>query len=79
MIYKDAPLEISKAIKTAKVIKDFLPKPDDLVLKDKTVRIMINLNKNSVDFFKKESQRLGVPYQKISLLRNKKKGLQNRF
>ena len=79
MIYKDAPLEISKAIKTAKVIKDFLPKPDDLVLKDKTVRIMINLNKNSVDFFKKESQRLGVPYQKSSLLRNKKKGLQNRF
>ncbi|MCB1175988.1 MAG: CopG family transcriptional regulator [Leptospiraceae bacterium] len=64
-IYKDAPKDIGLAIKSSKVITDFLPSPENLVLKDDSVRITINLSKQSVDFFKKESKKLGVPYQKM--------------
>jgi len=36
-----------------KVISDFLPSPEELVLKDETVKITIALSKTSVDFFKR--------------------------
>ena len=34
-----------------KVIKDFLPPPDQLVLKEENVKVTIALKKSSVDFF----------------------------
>ncbi|OHB47337.1 MAG: hypothetical protein A2094_04525 [Planctomycetes bacterium GWE2_41_14] len=34
-----------------KVIKDFLPPPDRLVLKEENVKVTIALKKSSVDFF----------------------------
>ncbi|MCP5512451.1 MAG: CopG family transcriptional regulator [Leptospiraceae bacterium] len=64
-IYKNAPDEIGDAIVSSKIIKDFLPDPEDLVFKEETVRVTINLSKQSIDFFKKESLRLGVPYQRM--------------
>lgn len=48
-----------------KVIKDFLPRPEDLVLKEKTVKVTIDLNKSCIDFFKKYSQEIHIPYQKM--------------
>ncbi len=65
MIYKKAPKDIAEAIETAQIIKDFLPSPEKLVQKNKTVRVTINLSKDSIDFFKKESRKNGVPYQKM--------------
>ena len=50
--------------RTQKVI-DFLPLPKDLVLKKRSVKITLNLSENSINFFKKESKKLGVPYQRI--------------
>ena len=47
----------------AKVIKDFLPKPEDLVLKEDNVKVTLSLSKKSVDFFKHESKKLDTPYQ----------------
>jgi predicted DNA binding CopG/RHH family protein len=47
----------------AKVIKDFLPKPEDLVLKEDNVKITLSLSKKSVDFFKSEARKLDTPYQ----------------
>jgi predicted DNA binding CopG/RHH family protein len=44
---------------------DFLPSPADLAKKEETARITINLNKTSIDFFKKEAIKTGVPYQKL--------------
>ena len=64
-IYKNAPDEIGDAIVSSQIIKDFLPDPEDLVFKEETVRVTINLSKQSIDFFKKESLRLGVPYQRM--------------
>jgi len=34
-----------------KVIKDFLPPPDQLVVKEENVKVTIALKKSSVDFF----------------------------
>ncbi len=48
-----------------KVIKDFLPPPDQLVLKEENVKITISLKKSSVEFFKKEAQKRRTSYQKM--------------
>jgi predicted DNA binding CopG/RHH family protein len=48
-----------------RVIKDFLPPPDQLVLKEENVKITISLKKSSVDFFKKEAQKHRMSYQKM--------------
>jgi hypothetical protein len=36
-----------------RIVKDFLPSPDHLVLKEENVKITISLRKSSIDFFKK--------------------------
>ncbi len=48
-----------------RVVKDFLPPPDKLVLKEENVKITISLNKASVDFFKQEAQKHHTSYQKM--------------
>ena len=48
-----------------KIVKDFLPKPEDLVFKEDTVKVTLNLSKSSIEFFKEVAQRHGSQYQKI--------------
>ncbi len=48
-----------------RVVRDFLPPPDQLVLKDENIKITISLKKSSVDFFKKEAQKHRMSYQKM--------------
>jgi predicted DNA binding CopG/RHH family protein len=48
-----------------KVVKDFLPPPDRLVLKEENVKVTISLKKDSVDFFKKEAKKHHTSYQKM--------------
>ena len=48
-----------------KVIADFLPSPEELALKDETVRVTISLSKTSVDFFKKEAKKYNTQYQRM--------------
>jgi len=48
-----------------KVISDFLPSPEELALKDETVRVTIALSKTSVDFFKNEAKKYNTQYQKM--------------
>lgn len=47
------------------IVKDFLPSPEELVLKEKTVRVTINLKESSIDFFKKMAHKHHTQYQKI--------------
>ena len=61
--YSEAPTNVAEAISGAKVIEDFLPRPEDLLLRDDTVKITISLTKKSVDFFKNSANKQGVPYQ----------------
>lgn len=44
---------------------DFLPKPEDLVFKEDTVKVTLNLSKSSVDFFKEIARKHGSQYQKV--------------
>ncbi|NLX06007.1 MAG: CopG family transcriptional regulator, partial [Phycisphaerae bacterium] len=57
--YEDKPLG------KVRVVKDFLPKPEDLVLKDEQVKVTLSLTKSSVEFFKKEARKHGTRYQKM--------------
>jgi len=57
--YTDEPMD------NVKVISDFLPSPEELVLKDQTVKITLSLSKSSVDFFKKEAKKYNTQYQKM--------------
>ena len=47
------------------IVKDFLPKPEDLVFKEETVKVTLNLSRSSVDFFKQIAQKNGSQYQKV--------------
>ena len=48
-----------------RVVRDFLPSPEELALKDETVKVTIALSKTSVDFFKKEAKKYNTQYQKM--------------
>ena len=48
-----------------KVVRDFLPSPDELAFKEEQVKVTIGLSKSSVDFFKKQAKRHHTQYQKM--------------
>lgn len=54
--YTDEPIN-------AKVIKDFLPKPEDLVFKEDNVKVTLKLSRKSLEFFKRQSERFNTHYQ----------------
>ena len=55
--YTDEPLG------RVRVIKDFLPPPDGLVLRRDHVKVTMSLSQASVDFFKKEARKRHTSYQ----------------
>jgi predicted DNA binding CopG/RHH family protein len=61
--YVNAPKDIAKALKGAKAISDFLPPPEDLILKEPKVKVTIALSSKSVDFFKKHAKKNNTKYQ----------------
>ena len=52
-------------ISKVKIVKDFLPEPKDLVLKNDTVKVTLNLSRSSVEFFKGIAKKHGSQYQKV--------------
>ena len=48
-----------------RVIKDFLPPPEKLILKERNIKITINLKESSVGYFKNLAGKYHTPYQKI--------------
>jgi len=57
--YTDEPIQIGEEV------PNFLPKPEDLVFTESKKKVTISLEENSVAFFKREAQRLKVPYQRM--------------
>jgi len=57
--YKDEPMG------KVRIVKDFLPSPEQLALKEETVKVTISLSKASIDFFKKEAERHHTQYQRM--------------
>jgi predicted DNA binding CopG/RHH family protein len=54
--YKNEPIE-------AKVIRDFLPRPENLVLNEKKERVTLTLTKSSLEFFKTAAKKHNASYQ----------------
>ncbi len=48
-----------------KVIRDSLPLPDELALKEDTIKVTLVLSKSSVDYFKNLAEQKGTRYQKM--------------
>ncbi|MDR3608934.1 MAG: CopG family transcriptional regulator [Ignavibacteriaceae bacterium] len=48
-----------------KIVRDFLPSPDELVFKNDNIKVTINLSKSSLEFFKKLAKQNGSQYQKV--------------
>ena len=55
--YSDEP------IGKIKIAKDFLPSPEELVLKEDTVKVTLLLSKDSIGYFKHEAEKHGSHYQ----------------
>jgi hypothetical protein len=48
-----------------RVVRDFLPPPDQLVLKEDHLKVTISLKKSSIDFFKMQAKKHKTSYQKM--------------
>jgi hypothetical protein len=47
------------------IVEDFLPPPEQLIPKGKTVQVTLELTEKSVSFFKAQADRQKIPYEKI--------------
>jgi predicted DNA binding CopG/RHH family protein len=50
---------------SVRIVKDFLPLPSQLVLRDDNVKVTLSLSRRSINFFKREAKKQHVPYQKM--------------
>lgn len=48
-----------------KVIRDFLPSPDQLAFREEGVKVTLALSKKSVEFFKSEAAKHRTQYQRM--------------
>ena len=46
-------------------VRDFLPPPSQLVVKDETAKVTIALEKSSIIFFKQQAKKNHTKYQKM--------------
>ena len=61
--YTDEPSDVD--LNAARAVKDFLPPPDQLVFKEKTVKITLALSEGSLNFFKAQADKHGLKYQQM--------------
>jgi hypothetical protein len=57
--YKDEPMG------KLRVVRDFLPSPDELAFTEEKVKVTISLSKGSLDYFKSQATRYHTAYQKM--------------
>jgi hypothetical protein len=48
-----------------RVVEDFLPSPDDLLARDDTVTVTLQLSRRTVDYFKRAAKTRRVPSQHL--------------
>jgi predicted DNA binding CopG/RHH family protein len=48
-----------------RIIRDFLPPPEELAFRDESVKITISLSRRSVTFFKEQAKGHGTQYQRM--------------
>jgi predicted DNA binding CopG/RHH family protein len=57
--YTDEPLQIGERV------EDFLPPPSQLVKREETVKVTIELTRESLEFFKQQARQQKIPYQRM--------------
>ncbi|MFH0880945.1 MAG: CopG family transcriptional regulator [Lentisphaerota bacterium] len=57
--YTDEPLG------DLRVVRDFLPSPEELAFKEEKVKVTISLSRASLNFFKNEADKHHTAYQKM--------------
>lgn len=58
-LYTDEP------IGKIEIVKDFLPKPEELVFREDNVKVTLSLSRQSLDFFKEQARLNRTQYQKM--------------
>jgi predicted DNA binding CopG/RHH family protein len=48
-----------------RIVEDFLPSPDKLVLREENVKVTLSRSQRSVACFKRAAQKRRVPYQRM--------------
>lgn len=61
--YSKAPKEVANALAASVRVEDFLPRPENLIPKEESVKVTLSLGKESVDCFKRAARENHVPYQ----------------
>jgi predicted DNA binding CopG/RHH family protein len=61
--YTGAPTEIAEALENANALEDFLPSPEQLILKTEKEKITIAIDKRSLELFKKYANKHDAKYQ----------------
>lgn len=56
--YTNEPIE-------ARIVRDFLPPPEELAFKEDNVKVTMSLSRSSVDFFKQTARKRHTHYQKM--------------
>ncbi|MDJ0898475.1 MAG: hypothetical protein QNJ55_06665 [Xenococcus sp. MO_188.B8] len=65
---KNTTPDPAEPIGNVTIVEDFLPPPEQLVPKKKTVKVTMEFTKESIEYFKCEAQRYNAPYQ--AMIRN---------
>ena len=47
------------------IVEDFLPPPEELIFRPKSVKVTLTLSEDSIAFFKEQGERLSTPYQRM--------------
>jgi predicted DNA binding CopG/RHH family protein len=63
--YMSAKIKYTNEPIDAKVIRDFLPRPEELAFREEGVKVTIALSKKSVEFFKAEAAKHHTQYQRM--------------
>lgn len=53
----------SEPLGEVEVVADFLPPPEQLVIRKERVKVTMDLSKNSVNYFKAQAKQYKLPYQ----------------
>jgi len=60
VVYTDAPPEVDEALDRGRILDISL---DDLIRQQRKERVTIMIDRDNLDFFRKEAKAHGIPYQ----------------
>lgn len=63
--YTNAPADVARSLSDASPMEDFLPSPDELVLKSEKERITIAIDRHSLELFRSYAKEHNAKYQTI--------------